>query len=162
MISLMTSTLMAATVGLAISMSVSASKTTQRTMEEPVAISFVKYKKSVECWAAVNPGAQTTSLTPATLKATLDGVGVPCMHPSYVGATGFNVSVTATTVYTYTSPTTIRGMAIPVHEILWKLGPNPRGGVVLPSGTQVRNIEGNVFANDLALPPGSVVVMTPR
>lgn len=162
MIALMTSTLMAATVGLAISMSVSASKTSEKVMEEHVAMSFAKYKKAVECWAAVNPGATTTSLPPATLKATVDATGAPCMHPSYVGAAGINVRVTATTVYTYMSPTTIRGVATPAHEVMWKLGPKPRGGLVLPSGTQVRNIEGEVFTNDLGLAPGSVVVMTPR
>lgn len=161
MIALMTSTLMAATVGLAISMSVAGTRTSERTIEKPVAASFFKYKNAVECWAAMHPGEEHGFLSPAELKATIGPNGAPCAHDSFVNAVGINTSIRVATVYTFIWPTTVRGTPAPAFEVQRFYGMSGNGGVVQPDG-QVRTIDGRLFPNDMSLPAGAIVYWTPR
>jgi hypothetical protein len=158
----MTVMMMIASVGIAVSTSTAGSVPNLNASEAPVAATFTKYKKAVECWAGVNPGAAASNLSPATLKATNDATGKPCMHPSYVGAPGIGSTVSATTIYVYMTPATVMGMPSPAEKIRNYYAPSTVGGIVTSTG-QLINGKGITYSfAGVQLPVGSVVYQTSR
>lgn len=125
MISYMVAATMVAVVGATVTMKNTGAVDDRKTTEDVVAAAFFRYKKSIDCYAGLNPGVVLGSVSIATLKAS------GCLNSTFQPLPTMGNYVTLTYTYTYMSGNmAIKGQHVPSFLISAYMGPTATGGYV--------------------------------